>query len=72
MLCSRKKEGAPTLCGSREGIREHYAEGIKPGSKRQLPYDLTYRWNLINKTNKKAEKNQRQGNKEQTDSDHRE
>ena len=24
----------------------------KPGGERQLPYDLTYKWNLINKTNK--------------------
>ena len=23
-------------------------------SKRKIPYDLTYKWNLINKTNKQA------------------
>ena len=31
-------------------------------------YDLTYKWNLINKTNKKVKYNQRHWNKEQTDS----
>ena len=39
--------------------------------KRQIPYDLTYKWNLINKTNKPAKQNQRHGNKEQNDSDQR-
>ena len=34
-------------------------------------YDLTYKCNLINKTNKGEKYNQRHGNKEQTDSDHR-
>ena len=34
-------------------------------------YDLTYKWNLINKTNKGEKYNQRHGNKEQTDSDER-
>ena len=27
---------------------------------RQIPYDLTYKWNLINKTKKLAKYNQRQ------------
>ena len=34
-------------------------------------HDLTYEWNLINKTNKQTKQNQRHGNKEQTDSDQR-
>ena len=29
-------------------------ESIKPGGERQIPYDLTYKWNLINKINKPA------------------
>ena len=28
-------------------------------NERQMPYDLTYKWNLINKTNKQAKYNQR-------------
>ena len=29
---------------------EPYGKWNKPGGKRQIPYDLTYKWNLINKT----------------------
>ena len=52
ILRSRKKEGAPTLCDGMDGTGEHYTKWSKPGDERQLPYDLTYKWNLINKTNK--------------------
>ena len=31
----------------------------EPGSERQIPYDLTFKWNLINKMNKQAKYNQR-------------
>ena len=65
ILRSRKKEGAPTLCDSMGGT------GNKPGGERQIPYELTYKWNLVNKTNKQAKYNQRHGNKEQTDSGQR-
>ena len=37
---------------SMDGTREHYAKSNKPGSERQIPYDLTYKWNLINTTTK--------------------
>ena len=70
-LHSRKKEGTPTLCDSMDGTGERYAKWNKPGSEWQIPYDFTYKWNLINKTNKQAKYNQRQGNKEQTDSNQR-
>ena len=71
ILCSRKKEGAPTLCDNVDGTGEHYAKRNKPGGERQIPYDLTYKWNLINKTNKQAKCNWRCRNKEQTDSNQR-
>ena len=35
-----------------DGTGKHYAKQNKPGSERQIPYDLTYKWNLINKTSK--------------------
>ena len=38
---------------------------------RQIPYDLPYKWNLINKTNKQPKYNQGHWNKEQTDSNQR-
>ena len=53
ILCSRK-EGAPTLQDSMDGTGENYAKWNKPGGERQIPYDITYKWNLINKTNKQA------------------
>ena len=31
IVCSRKKEGAPTLCDSMDGTGEHYAKWNKPG-----------------------------------------
>ena len=52
ILCSRKKEGTPTLCDSMDGSGEHYAKRNKLGSERQIAYDLTFNWNLINRTNK--------------------
>ena len=68
ILCSRKKEGAPTFCDSMDGTAEHYAKWNKPVGERQIPYNLTYKWNLINKTNKQEKYNQKHWNKEQTDS----
>ena len=54
-----------------DGSGEDYAKWNKPDGERQIPYDLTYKWNLNNKTNKQAQQNQRHENKEQTDSDQR-
>ena len=56
---SRKKEEAPTLCYSMDGTAEHCAKRNRPGSERQIPYDLTFNRNLINKRNKQAKYNQR-------------
>ena len=49
ILRTRKKELLPfeTVWMELESISE-----MKPGSKRQIPYDLTYNRNLMNKTNK--------------------
>ena len=35
-----------------DGIEKHYGKRSKPGGERQIPYDLTFNRNLINKTNK--------------------
>ena len=51
ILLSRKK-GDPTLHNSMEGSGEHYAKWNKPGDKRQITYDPSYKWNIINKTSK--------------------
>ena len=54
ILHSIDKEGAYTLCDSMDGTGDYYGKRCKPGSERQIPHDLTYKCNLINKTNKQA------------------
>ena len=54
IMQQKKKEGTPTLHDSMDGTGEHYATWNKPGGEGQIPYDLTYKWNLMNKTNKQA------------------
>ena len=58
ILRSREKEGAPTLCNS-DVTGEHYAKLNKPGGEGQIPYDLTFNWNIINKRKKQTKYNQR-------------
>ena len=53
ILSNRKKEEVPALHDSMGGTGEHYAKWNKPGGKRQIPYDLAYKWNLINKQTSK-------------------
>ena len=68
----RKKELLLSLCLQQHGWNwRSYAKWNKPGSERLIPYDLTYKWNLITKTNTQTKKNQRHGNKEQIDRDPR-
>ena len=49
ILCSTEKEGAYTLCNSMDGTGEHYARWNKPDGEGQIPYDLTFNWNIINR-----------------------
>ena len=51
----QKERRTPTLHDSMDGTGEHYAKLNEPGDERQIPYDLIYKWNLINKA-KKANK----------------
>ena len=56
---SREKEGAYTLCNSMDETAEHYAKCNKPGGEGQIPYDLTFNWNIINKRKKQTKYHQR-------------
>ena len=49
ILFSCKKEENFTLCKSMDGSGEHYAKWNKPVRERQIPYDFTYKCNLISK-----------------------
>ena len=55
ILCSRKKGRTPTLRNTMDATGEHYAKWNKPGGERQISFDLTYKWNLINTTKKWTE-----------------
>ena len=59
ILRSREKEGSYTLFNSMDGTGEHYAKRNKPGGKGQIPYDLTFNWNIINNRKKQTKYNQR-------------
>ena len=41
-----------------DGTGEHYAKWNKPGGEGQIPYDLTFNWNIINKRKKQSKYNQ--------------
>ena len=49
----RKKE-LLTFCDIKGGTGEYYAKWNKAGGEGQISYDLTCKWNLINKINKQA------------------
>ena len=51
ILLSHKKEENLTLCDSIDGLGEHYAKWNNPVRERQIPYDFTHIWNLMNKLN---------------------
>ena len=36
-----------------DGTREYYAKWNKSGGKGQIPYDLTFNWNIINEERSK-------------------
>ena len=52
ILHSREKQVAPTICDSMDGTGEYYAKWNKPGGEGQIPYDLTFNWNIINEKKK--------------------
>ena len=51
ILHSREKEGIHNICHSLDGPGEYYAKWDKAVKEKQIPYDPTYMWNLMNKIN---------------------
>ena len=50
--CNKKKEkGIPTLFNSIDKTVDYYAKLKQPVGERQIPYDLTYKRNLMHKRN---------------------
>ena len=48
-------ERTPPFPDSMDGTGEYYAKWNKPGSERQMPYDLSYKRNLMIKQTRKIE-----------------
>ena len=51
VLLNHKKEGNLTFYNSMDEPGEYYAKWNQPVRERQILYDLTYVWNLMNKIN---------------------
>ena len=51
ILLGHEKQGNLTFWGSMDGTGEYYAKWNKPVRERQIPRDLTYMWNLMNRIN---------------------
>ena len=49
ILLSHKKEWSNAICSNIEGPRDYHTKWSK--SERQIPYDITYMWNLKYHTN---------------------
>ena len=49
ILLSSKKGENFTLCNSMDGPGAHYAKWNKPVRERQILYDFSHMWNLMNK-----------------------
>ena len=50
-LCNKKRHKKKYPLDSMDGPGEHYAKWKKPVTERQIPYDFTHVWNLMNKLN---------------------
>ena len=52
ILCNREKERAYTLCHSMDGTGAHNAKWNKPDGEGQIPYYLTFNWNITEEKRK--------------------
>ena len=51
VLLSHKKEWNNAICSNMDGLRDHHTKWSKSDRQRQIPYDITYMWNLKYDTN---------------------
>ena len=50
-LLSHKKEWNNAICSNMDGPRDCHTEWSKSEREKQVPYDITYMWNLKYNTN---------------------
>ena len=51
ILLSHKKERNNAICSTKEATRDYHTKWSKSERERQIPYDITYMWNLKYSTN---------------------
>ena len=51
ILLSHKKEQNNAICSNMNATRDDHSKWSKSKRERQIPYDITYMWNLKNDTN---------------------
>ena len=51
ILLSHKKKRNNAICSNMDGPRNYHTKQSKSERERQIPYDLTYMWNLRYDTN---------------------
>ena len=61
MLLSYKKEWNNAICSNMAGTRDSHPEWSKSERERQIPYDITYIWNLIYGTNEPFHRKENHG-----------
>ena len=61
ILLSHKKEHNNAICGNMDGTRDSHTEGNESERQRQVPYAITYNWNLISGTNEHLHRKENHG-----------
>ena len=56
ILLSHKKERNDATCNNTDVTRDYYTKWSQSGRERQIPYDITYMWNLKYGTNQPIHK----------------
>ena len=59
ILLSHKKEWNNVICSNMDATRDYHTQWSKSERERQIPYDITYMWNLKYGTNEPICKTER-------------
>ena len=60
LLCHNKEQNN-VICSNMDGIRGSYTMWSKSERERNIPYDITYIWNLIQSTNEAFDRKETHG-----------
>ena len=66
ILLSHQKERHHAICSNMDETRDSHPEWNEPERQRQIPYDITYSWNLISSTNEHLLRKENHGLGEKT------